>query len=64
MNGLEAVRKIRENAKYANTPIVALTAYAMKGDKEEFLRSGCSHYLAKPFENAKINELIKNILSI
>ena len=64
MNGLEAAKKIRENSKYESVPIIAVTAYAMKGDKEEFLNSGCSHYLAKPFESATIKELIKNVLSI
>ena len=64
MNGLEAARKIRENIKYANVPIIAVTAYAMKGDREEILESGCSHYLSKPFESATIKNLIKEVLSI
>lgn len=64
MNGLEAARKIRENVKYTNIPIIAVTAYAMKGDKEEILGSGCSHYLSKPFESATIKSLIKAVLSI
>jgi CheY-like chemotaxis protein len=64
MNGLEAARKIRENADYVNVPIIAVTAYAMKGDKEVILESGCSHYLSKPFESTKVKQLVKEALSI
>ncbi len=50
MDGLEAARIIREKEKQqgGHIPIIALTAYAMKGDKEKFLRSGMDAYLAKP----------------
>ena len=64
MNGLEATRIIRKNADYVDVPIIAVTAYSMQGDKEEFLEAGCSHYLAKPFEKETIKELIKKALSI
>jgi CheY-like chemotaxis protein len=64
MNGVEATKKIRENSNYKNIPIVAVTAYVMKGDKEEFLKAGCSHYLSKPFESSKLKELLNSILSI
>ncbi len=61
MNGIESVKKIREVAGYETTPIVALTAYAMKGDKENFLAAGCTHYLSKPFDKKSLIELIKQI---
>jgi CheY-like chemotaxis protein len=64
MNGVEATKKIRGNRDYKDVPIVAVTAYVMRGDKEEFLNAGCSHYLSKPFESAKLKELLKSILSI
>lgn len=64
MNGLEATMKIKENADYASIPIIAVTAFAMKGDKEKILGAGCSHYLSKPFESATIKNLIKEVLSI
>ncbi|MCE1187985.1 MAG: response regulator [Ignavibacteria bacterium] len=60
-HGMRFITKVRELPGYENTPIVAVTAYAMSGDKEEFLQHGCSHYLAKPFEPAELQELIKNI---
>ena len=62
MNGIESLKKIRQINGYENTPIVALTAYAMKGDKESFLSSGCTHYLSKPFDKKTLVELINEIL--
>lgn len=49
MTGLQAVRKIREMEHHKKTLIVAVTAFAMHGDKEEFLEAGCTHYISKPF---------------
>ena len=64
MNGLEATRRIRKIEGYIEVPVIAVTAYAMKGDKEEFLEAGCTHYLSKPFEKAIILSLMKDVLSI
>ena len=62
ISGLDATKEIRNINGYARVPIVALTAFAMRGDKEEFLKAGCTHYLSKPFTREKIVELIKRIL--
>jgi two-component system, cell cycle response regulator DivK len=48
MDGTSAARKIRENARTARIPIVALTSFAMKGDREVLLRAGFDGYLEKP----------------
>jgi PAS domain S-box-containing protein len=63
MDGEEATKKIRAMKGYESTPIIAITAYAMAGDKEEFLAAGCTHYLSKPFKQLDILNLLKEILS-
>lgn len=61
-NGLEALKEIRKIPGYDSTPIVALTAYAMDGDRETFLDAGCTHYLAKPFSKKEICTLLEKII--
>ncbi|MCX7834369.1 MAG: PAS domain S-box protein [Ignavibacteria bacterium] len=61
MTGSELTVKIREIKAYKNTPIIAMTAFAMEGDKEEFLKAGCTHYISKPFNRDEILELMENV---
>ena len=49
MNGLAALNEIRKVPGYQSIPLVAFTAYALHGDREYLLASGCDDYLAKPF---------------
>ena len=51
-------------SEYRFTPIIALTAYAMKGDKEEFLSAGCSHYISKPYDDEELKSLVFEVLKI
>jgi two-component system, cell cycle response regulator DivK len=48
MDGTEAARRIKDDARTARIPIVALTSFAMKGDREWFLAAGFDGYLEKP----------------
>ncbi len=58
MDGLEATRILKEDATTSNIPVLALTSYAMKGDKERILEVGCDGYLAKPID---IQEFLKTV---
>jgi PAS domain S-box-containing protein len=62
LTGMDAVKAIRAIDEYKSTPIAALTAFAMLGDKEEFLSGGCSHYLSKPFDKNTLINLIGSML--
>jgi len=63
LTGVEATQRIKKLDNYKSIPIVAVTAFALETDKEEFLKYGCSHYLAKPFEQKDILGLLNEILS-
>jgi HAMP domain-containing protein/CheY-like chemotaxis protein/signal transduction histidine kinase len=54
MDGYQTVRAIRANARWRRLPIVALTAKAMKGDREKCLEAGASDYLAKPVNTEQL----------
>ena len=55
MDGMEATRKIRELEEGGRrTPIIAITAYALQGDRERFLAAGMDHYLPKPISMEKL----------
>lgn len=63
MSGLEVTRKLRETPAFSHTPIIGLTAYAMKGDKERSIESGCDVYLSKPINTHALPGLIALMLS-
>ncbi len=63
MDGEEATRLIRQTDKGKRLPIVALTAYAMKGDRERFLKQGMDDYLSKPVDLALMAETVVRWLS-
>ena len=59
MNGFEATEKIRMMSEYKDIPIIALTAFAMKGDKEKCLESGATDYIPKPIDSQEFVEKVK-----
>ncbi len=62
MSGLETTQKIKKNENYSNVPVVAITAYAMAGDRERILKGGCTHYISKPFVKRELLSLLEEIL--
>jgi CheY-like chemotaxis protein len=50
MDGLSVVRAIKSDARTSHIPILALTAHAMRGDKDRFLEAGCDGYISKPID--------------
>ena len=59
MDGYETLARIRENPKYKSLPIIAITAKALKEDREKCIQAGAFDYLPKPVEPEKLIELIR-----
>jgi len=64
LNGLEATRLIREHEKAngeKSTPIIAVTACAMSGDRDRCLNSGMTEYLSKPIDKNRLVEMLARL---
>jgi CheY-like chemotaxis protein len=59
MDGYETMREIRGSAQFRTLPILALTAKAMKGDREKCLDAGASDYIAKPVNTDQLLSLMR-----
>ncbi len=62
MDGLEAVRRIRENPRTKNIPVIAVTALGRRKDKKKALENGCNDYLTKPFTASQLSSSIRKLL--
>ncbi len=62
MDGLTLTQNIRSQPQLKDIPIIAVTAYAMKGDRERVLSAGCDAYVSKPIDTRALPELIDNFL--
>jgi len=64
LDGFAVIRKVRQDSRLANLPVVAVTAYAMQGDREKILNSGFDGYLSKPIDAnalaAELDRLLNN----
>jgi CheY-like chemotaxis protein len=52
MDGLEITRRLKEQPATADIPVIAVTSYAMKGDREKALAAGCAGYVTKPIDKS------------
>jgi CheY-like chemotaxis protein len=64
MDGLEATRIIKLDIKTKHIPIIALTSFAMKGDRERTIEAGCDGYIAKPIDILEVLKTIEHYLTI
>ena len=62
LSGLEVTRRLRQTPEFSHTPIIAITAYAMKGDKEKVIEAGCDAYVSKPIDTRELPRLIDKML--
>jgi two-component system cell cycle response regulator DivK len=62
MNGVDALARLRENSSMAETPVVALTASAMREDRERFLAAGFDGYLTKPIDVREFGNQVRGFL--
>lgn len=59
MDGMSAFKVIRADESTKNIPVIALTSYAMKGDKEKFLAEGFDNYISKPIDVKEFLKIVK-----
>lgn len=64
MDGYEVLKKLREHTSLQDTPVIALTANAMSGEKEKGLRAGFSRYLTKPINVNELKKVICELLQV
>jgi two-component system, cell cycle response regulator DivK len=60
MNGTDALRRLKDSEPTASIPIVALTSFAMKGDREHFLAEGFDGYLEKPISVRELPDQVRS----
>jgi len=63
IDGLQLTKLLKANPQTRNISIIALTAYAMKGDEEKAAQAGCDAYMTKPFDTRELPRLIRRLLN-
>ncbi|MEN2986000.1 MAG: response regulator [Thermodesulfovibrionaceae bacterium] len=62
MDGFEAVKKIKEDHQIRRIKVIAVTSFAMPGDKERVIKAGADYYIAKPIDTRRLPEIIKMVI--
>jgi CheY-like chemotaxis protein len=63
LDGFGVIRRIRESPRLARLPVVAVTAYAMRGDREKILKAGFDGYLSKPLNPSALTQELDRLLT-
>jgi two-component system cell cycle response regulator DivK len=63
IDGIEVLKILKGNPATREIPVIALTAHAMCGDEEKFLKAGCSGYISKPIDIQKLKSMIAEFIS-
>jgi two-component system cell cycle response regulator DivK len=62
VSGLQVTQWLKDDPELAHIPVVAITAFAMKGDEEKIRQGGCEAYLSKPISVVKFLETVRNFI--
>lgn len=62
IDGLEVLKRIRASEEGKNIPVIAMTSYAMSGDKERMIKAGCNGYIEKPIDPERVIKQIREVL--
>lgn len=63
LNGNDVIRKLKKNPEYSSIPILVITAYALKGDKEKYLAMGANGYLSKPVDKKDVLRMAQELVT-
>ncbi|HGE69426.1 TPA: response regulator [Candidatus Poribacteria bacterium] len=62
LGGIELVKMLKNRQDTKDIPIIAVTAYAMKGDKERILSAGCDAYISKPIDTRQLPLIVEDVI--
>jgi two-component system cell cycle response regulator DivK len=62
IDGMEATSRLKSSVDLSHIPIIALTAAAMRGDRERIMAAGCDGYMQKPIDNAQLINTVRSYI--
>lgn len=63
-DGVDLVKDLKQDEKFKKVPIIALTAYALAGDRERLLEAGCDEYITKPMTKKELFDKLKKFIQL
>ncbi|MBF0552242.1 MAG: response regulator, partial [Deltaproteobacteria bacterium] len=64
IDGIEVLKQLRASEAGKYIPVIAMTSYAMTGDREKIMRAGCTGYIEKPIDPTRVIDQIRKILGV